>query len=63
MNIYLKNLSKVIDKGQIVINDKNDYSDEKFTTVKINLSFETVSQVYPERWGEAMSGRKREIEK
>lgn len=34
MNIYLKNLSKVIDKGQIVINDKNDYSDEKFTTVK-----------------------------
>lgn len=34
MNIYLKKLSKVIDKGQIVINDRNDYSDEKFTTVK-----------------------------
>lgn len=34
MNIYLKKMSIVIDKGQIVINDKNDYSDEKFTTVK-----------------------------
>lgn len=34
MDIYLKKLSKVIDRGQIVINDKNDYTDEKFTTVK-----------------------------
>lgn len=29
-----KKFIKVIEKGQIVINDKNDYSDEKFTTVK-----------------------------
>lgn len=34
MDIYLKNLSKVIDRDQIVINDKNEYTDEKFTTVK-----------------------------
>lgn len=35
MDIYLKILAQVIDRGQIAINHKIYYTDEKFTTVKI----------------------------